>query len=217
MLVLIDIIMLYDLADETGRQNLKSLIFYLLSHAKLEAKYIEKLIRCAENVILEVDIRMDFFYNIVNEHIENMNEPINFSHQTILSIIDGIVDQETKVQLLKTKMHILELKDEEMAAIVESKYDEAEKSLNQLIDTNKLFLDLLHDCLLARNDKEREDVQSQLEFIQTLRNRRGIDPAVVCKCLQICFFGNCSKQVPSLVPCMSDLYKVSRNWIYAKK
>lgn len=199
--MLLEIIKLLDFDEEVGRQNLQRMISNILSHGLHSAKCIAKLVECAELVLPEENERMLIMYTIVNDQIKKIDQPIDVTASEFIAIIQSIEDPETMVKVSQGKMALLDLMDEECAALESQNYNKSEEIAKQLREAKDEFLNLLLTHTTKTDDK------FGMEYIAKLRNKESAKDQVL-QCLQICFYTVCSKKVTSLAQCMCRLYKV---------
>lgn len=199
--ILIEILLKFDLGDEIGRRNLKTYIMNILSTETLEEGTIQKLVQCVENLIPELNERLQYFIDIVRSVIEP-NSSIDFTNKAITQFVDNIRDPNIKVQVSALKLKILELREQETNASIEKDYTRLEKVSEELNGYTEEFIRLVNEYTAASN--ENSDLSAHLP---NLSSTRKLSVESITHCLQICFYAIASKHTETLTPNMCHLYE----------
>lgn len=207
MLTLIEMIALFDFADEVGRARLKQMAPFLLSQ-HMNEEFVTKLMRSVELLIPDQKERMDYISNIINGYIGDSNETFDVNDKTIATCINGIRNMEARIEILKVKMDIEEMLEEETVAMATSDFDTADTIKDQLTTLKARFV----ECMVrAFGDEDADDEENKISRDATLaklQNVKEMDIESVVQCLKIYYHAIASEKTKTLESCMCDLYKV---------
>lgn len=196
LLSLVEMLQTYDLGDEIGRENLKELITHLLKECLLDHKIVEVLVRCMEQLVSDVNARMQHFIEIIYEICELNAKQNDLVHdRSLIDKLLGDVDTSLVMNLNSLKVKILELEELEENFVRQKEYIRAQ----------------------AVNDEKIAVTEEYTELIQPLLEKHGVlelptRPKLskqerVLKGLYISFHMVTSKHVSSLNLSICKLYK----------
>lgn len=191
--ILMDILIVLDVSDETGRKKLKSFVTRIMSKRALEEEIIRKLVLTMENLIRESNERLQFFVDIVRSYTDPLEGSIDLSKESVSCILDNITDHGLKMRITELRLDILDLREQMTIANERKDY---------------LRVHTINDKLTTRNDELLflingiEPVNAQMSVAT-----KKMTSEATLQCLHICFYAVASKHTSSLVPNMCQLYK----------
>ncbi|XP_055688752.1 condensin complex subunit 3 [Lutzomyia longipalpis] len=198
LLSLLEIVAMYDLGDEVGRQNLKNLMRTMLTKYEFDELNISVISRILEQVYPISDARLQTVVDIVHEilHIGESTVTIDSAMETSV-LKDAGIDLKLKVSELKVKM--MDLKEQENAFVQKKDYANAQKATEEWALCNEEYIKLLHPLIMAETDSA---VSSESIF----KAPEKITTDMILKCLQITFYTISSKHTKSITPQVVNLY-----------
>lgn len=150
LIVLVEILLTFDFADEVGRQNFLDSIPHILSPKNtLASSIVAKLMDCVGRILSEHDARLQFVVEMLRDVI--IPKPvglIDFTDNTIVKIIEGIKNDGLKLKVCRLKLQMLDLREKKEIAIANNEYADLDQIGFNLMSTNKDVVGLL---LLASN------------------------------------------------------------------
>lgn len=203
-LILIEILLAFDLGDETGRQNLKQLISNVLM-TQIVGEYIaSKLVKCVENMIPDLETRLQYFVDITRGVIDPTGS-IDFSDKAVAALIDSIKDPNAKVKISALKFKILDLREQESNAQIEKNYGVVEKIADDLVACNEDLVRMLNK-FISTNMVSNGAPDAHAELLASFQPKK-LSLEAIQQCLQINFYAVSSKQTHRLTPNMCKLYQ----------
>lgn len=196
--LLIEILLRFDLGDEIGRQNLNTFVSKVLSTQILGENIVQKLVHCVENLITDLDARLQYFIDIIRGIIDPCSS-IDVSDPSIAMLLDNIKDPEKKLKIGHLKLEIMDLREQESELSKNKDYIRLEKVIEDLAARNEEFLNLLNTC--------SDSMATSTTISELNSNTKKVSKEWTLHCLEICFYAVCSKQTTSLTPNMFKLYE----------
>ncbi|XP_017001776.3 condensin complex subunit 3 [Drosophila takahashii] len=196
LLSLVEILESYDLGDEIGRGNMRLLISNLLKDCLLDHKIVCVLVRCMEQLIGDMNDRMQFFIEIVYELCELNNKQNELIHDRSLinKLLDDL-DTPQKMKISSLKVKILELEEQEDNYVRQKEYIRAQSVNDEKTAVTEEYTELIRP-LLERNGVIEMPARPKLS-----KQER------VLKGLYICYYMTASPHVDKLTPSLCQLYK----------
>ncbi|XP_017077993.1 condensin complex subunit 3 [Drosophila eugracilis] len=196
LLSLVEILESYDLGDEIGRGNMRLLIANLLKDCLLDHKIVSVLVRCMEQLITDVNDRMQFFIEIIYELCElntKQNELIH-DRSLINKLLDDL-DTPLKMKISSLKVKILEMEEQEDNYVRQKEYMRAQSINDEKTAVTEEYTELIRP-LLERNGVLEVPARPKLS-----KQER------VLKGLYTCYYMTASPHVNKLTPSLCQLYK----------
>ncbi|XP_043642298.1 condensin complex subunit 3 [Drosophila teissieri] len=196
LLSLVEILESYDLGDEIGRGNMRLLISNLLKDCLLDHKIVRVLVRCMEQLITDMNDRMQFFIEIVYELCElntKQNELIH-DRSLINKLLDDL-DTPLKMKISSLKVRILEMEEQEDNYVRQKEYIRAQSVNDEKIAVTEEYTELIRP-LLEKNGVIEMPTRPKLS-----KQER------VLKGLYTCYYMTASPHVHKLTPSLCQLYK----------
>lgn len=166
LLNLTEILLKFDLGDETGRQNLKNLFISLITKEDIEEKTVENIVRCVENLIPLTSDRMQYFVDIIRNccNLNSRSNTIDLSDATIAQVLDK--DQNLKVRVTSLKFKIMELKEQESDSITRKEYEKTSKITEELNLCNEEITSMIRSALMNSGSGESFSVSKNNVFLE---------------------------------------------------
>ncbi|KAI4482163.1 hypothetical protein M0802_013788, partial [Mischocyttarus mexicanus] len=195
LLQLFEIIKYYDLSDEAGRNNLSELMLNVLLTEHCSQKIIECIVKHFENVIPDMNIRLDLLANTISKLRMPAKNPVEIVKEVCPEKI-----HQNNMQKARLRVQLLELQEEEYEAIKNKEYLKAEKLKEQLgkINEDIIKLNELPEPCVAINDDD-------VDIIDEEKN----DSETMIKCLTIMCSMMRTKSIKTLVPTLRCLLNVA--------
>ncbi|XP_017125626.2 condensin complex subunit 3 isoform X1 [Drosophila elegans] len=196
LLSLVEILQSYDLGDEIGRGNMRQLIAALLKDCLLDHKIVCVLVRCMEQLITDLNDRMQFFIEIIYELCElntKQNELIH-DRSLINKLLDDL-DTPLKMKISSLKVRILEMEEQEDNFVRQKEYIRAQSVNDEKTAVTEEYTELIRPVL------ERNGVLEKAARPKLSKQER------VLKGLYICYYMTASPHVHKLTPSLCQLYK----------
>ncbi|XP_068146565.1 condensin complex subunit 3 [Drosophila tropicalis] len=199
LLSLVNMLQAYDLGDEIGRIHMGELITLLLKDYLLDRKIIEILVRCMEQLITDLNARMQYFLDIIYEMCElnaKHNELVH-DRSLINKLLADLDDPALETKISSLKVRILDLEEQEENYWRQKEYIRVQ----------------------AANDEKNAVTEEYTELIRPLLEKHGNDLGImpqrpklskqerVLKGLYITFYMVASQHVQKLTPSICKLYK----------
>lgn len=197
--LLIEILLRFDLGDEIGRQNLNTFVSKVLSSQLLGENIIKKLVHCVENLITDLDARLQYFIDIIRSIIDPSSS-IDVSDPSIAALLESITDPETKVKIGHLKLQIMDLREQEIELTKNRNFARLDSVTEELAGCNEEFV-----SLLSTYSDSTATLPATSEL--TTLNSKKVSKEWNLHCLEIFFFAVCSKQTTALNPNMFKLYE----------
>lgn len=198
-MTLIDILLTFDLGDEIGRKNLQEFIAKVLSTRTLEEEVIRKLVCCVENLIPDVETRLQFFVDIVLGYTEPSDCTIDFGDTFISNMLDGIKEPNVRMKVTQLRLKILDLREQETNATQVKDYERLEKITEELTTFNEELVQIVCEIY----PEHTSVINSTLSKLDAKKMTRES----TLQCLQICVYAVVSKHTSTLTPNICQLYK----------
>lgn len=202
-LILIEILLVFDLADEIGRQNLKQLIANVLMTQTVGEYIVSKLVKCVENMLPEVDARLQYFIDITRGVIDPAGS-IDFSNKEMVALIDSIKDPDAKLKISQLKLRILDYREQESNAQTEKDYATVERIAEDLIACNEDLLRMLSKYIPAKLPDGEPNPNAEL--LASFKPKK-LSLESIQQCLQINFYAVSSRLTTRLTANMCKLYQ----------
>ncbi|XP_035740285.1 condensin complex subunit 3-like [Vespa mandarinia] len=192
LLQLFEIIKVYDLSDEAGRNNLSELILNVLLTDHCSKEIIECIVNHLENVIPDVNKRLDLLSNTISK----IRTPIKVTTQVIKEISPK-QEHRNNMQKARLRVQLLELKEEEYQAIQNKEYLKAENRKEQI--------DKINQELMKLNEQSEPNQMIVDDDIEEEKS----DSETMIKCLTIMCAMMRVKSVKTLTPTLRCLVNVA--------
>lgn len=134
LLTLIEILLTFDLSDEIGRGNLRTLLTTILTKEAIESTTISTIARCLETLIPSQDERLTFIVDIIRNIVDLNSSAIDLSNSAVIELLER--DPDLKVKVSSIKLKILDLQEQEMNCVQQKDYVRAEKFKEELAICN---------------------------------------------------------------------------------
>ncbi|KAH8285642.1 hypothetical protein KR054_011901 [Drosophila jambulina] len=196
LLSLVEMLQSYDLGDEIGRGNLRVLITGLLKDCLLDHKIVCVLVRCTEQLITDLNDRMQYFIDIIYELCElnaKQNELIH-DRSLINKLLDDL-DTPLKMKISALKVKILELEEHEDNFVRQKEYIRAQAVTEEKTAVTAEYTDLIRPLL------ERSGVLEMPARPKLSKQER------ILKALYTSYYMVASPVVHKLTPAICQLYK----------
>ncbi|XP_030372995.1 condensin complex subunit 3 [Scaptodrosophila lebanonensis] len=196
LLSLVEILHSYDLGDEIGRNNLKLLIKQLLKDCLLDHKIVSVLVRSMEQLITDVNERMQCFLEIIYEICELNSKQNDLVHDRNLmnKLLDDL-DTTLKMKVSSLKLKILELEEQEEVFVRQKEYIRAQAVNDEKVSVTEEYTELIRPLL------EKHGIV-ELTVVPKLSKKERI-----IKSLYMAHYLVASVHVKSLSPSLCKLYK----------
>ncbi|XP_053986177.1 condensin complex subunit 3-like [Hylaeus volcanicus] len=189
LLQLFEIATTYDLSDELGRKKLNELICNTLLSNYWSEKIIECVVSHLENVIPDVNSRVDTLAHVISD----IRLPLKESTQ--VTQISEHQQDENNLKRAKLKVKLLELKEEEYQAIEKREFLEADRLQKEINALNQEIIKLSKTVpppsTGAEDIKEKDDPETMIKCL-----------SIICSMMQ---------SVTSLTPTLGNLIQIGFN------
>ncbi|XP_017031434.1 condensin complex subunit 3 [Drosophila kikkawai] len=196
LLSLVEMLQSYDLGDEIGRGNMRVLITCLLKDCLLDHKIVCVLVRSTEQLITDLNDRMQYFIDIIYELCElntKQNELIH-DRSLINKLLDDL-DTPLKMKISALKVKILELEEQEDNFVRQKEYIRAQAVTEEKTAVTAEYTELIRPLL------ERSGVLEMPARPKLSKQER------ILKALFISYYMVASPNVHKLTPAICQLYK----------
>ncbi|KAH8277757.1 hypothetical protein KR018_005347, partial [Drosophila ironensis] len=196
LLSLVEILLAYDLGDEIGRGNLRNLVSALLKDILLDHKIVGVLVRCMEQLVPDINERMQFLVEIIYEMCELNTKQNELVHERNLvnKLLDDL-DTPLKMKISALKVRILELEEQEDTYVRKKEYIRAQSVTEEKALANEEYAELIRP-LLERHGGHELPARPKL----SKQDR-------IIKGLYISYYMVASPHVNNLTPTICKLYK----------
>ncbi|KAL7051709.1 hypothetical protein ACKWTF_004579 [Chironomus riparius] len=194
IVTLLEIVQLYDLGDEVGKNSLLELLKSLMSNFDLSEFSVQEIAKLAEKIIPSVEQRLTYFNKIIFEMVKP-GSPSEYSRQTIIDELINKSDIDRKVKANDIKLKMMDLKEQESMLVQRKQYAECQRVSEQYHKLNEELIDLLRPIA---EQHSVESTQSLLENLTVHANIKKITPQEIIKNLKICYYSITSKGVKSM-------------------
>ncbi|GAB0100375.1 Condensin complex subunit 3 [Sergentomyia squamirostris] len=203
LLSLLQIVAMYDLGDEVGRDNLKKLLRSLLTKYDLNEMNISVIVRIMEQIYPVAEDRLQVMVEIIQEILQfgdaNVTTIDSEMESTLLRAAD--IELQLKVSALKVKM--MDLKEQENSCVQRKDYASAQKATEEWTQCNEEYVQLLQPLLTTVDTgASSSTVQSR----SILKPPQKITTETIQKCMQIIYYTICSEHTKSITPGVVSLY-----------
>ncbi|KAF7389917.1 hypothetical protein HZH68_011774 [Vespula germanica] len=182
-----------ELSNEAGRNNLNDLILnMLLSDNYYSKEIIECIVYHLENVIPDVNKRLDLLSNTISK----IRTPVRVPTQVIKEI-SAEQEHQNNMQKARLRVQLLELKEEEYQAIQNKEYLKAE---NRKEEINKVNQELM---------KLNEPSEANMVIVDDDIEEEKSDSETMIKCLTILCAMMRVKSIKTLMPTLRCLLNVA--------
>lgn len=144
LMTLVQMMNLFDLSDEKGRSNLKSLITEMLSREEFDETIVAKVIECLELLIPDPDQRLQYVADIIHNLVDvsqSANVSLDLNTKTVIDLLER--NPNLKVKVSSIKLRIMDLKEEETNCVKDKDYNRAEQLKEELVQCNEQLTQLL--------------------------------------------------------------------------
>ena len=204
VLTLLEIVQLYDFGDEIGRGKLKLLLRKVLIEHTVSEDVVHQIVLIIEQLIDNVEERLDFFNNIVKEIVEPNASSAYMRKSVIDDIIEKSNDMNLQLEVTKLKLELMELKELESNYVEKKQYSEAQKIAEQEATLMEKLANVLKKASEDLNSTSPDSIQ---ESISSLLISKKLSQSDLVKNLQISYYMIVSKGVKSLTHNVLSLYK----------
>ncbi|XP_034652174.1 condensin complex subunit 3 isoform X1 [Drosophila subobscura] len=196
LLSLVEILDSYDLGDEIGRGNMKTLISSLLKDCLLDHKIVRVLVRCMEKLITDLNDRMQFFIEIIYETCDLNTKQNELVHDRSLinKLLDDL-DTPSKMKISSLKVKILELEEQEDNFVRQKEYIRAQSVNEEKMAVTEEYTELIKPLLVKHGVLE---MPARPKLSKQERVLKG---------LHISYYMVASPHVHKLTPSICKLYK----------
>lgn len=202
IVTLLEIVQLYDLGDEVGKNRLQELLRTLLSNYDLSEFSIQEITRLSEKIITGTEQRLTFFNKIINEMVKP-GSPTEYSRQSIIDDLINRSDIDRKVKAKEIKYRMMDLKEQESTLVELKQYAECQRVSEQYHQLNQELIELLRP---VAEQHSIESTQSLLENLTVHANIKKITPVEILKNLKICYFSIKTKGVKTITHEVLQIY-----------
>lgn len=203
IVVLLEIVQLNDLGDELGKKRLHVLLRNLLLNYDLHEYAIKKISQIINETIPNVDGRLDFFNEIINEYVK-AGVQTEFGRQSIIEDLIAKSGIDIKVKANKIKLRMMDLKEEEASLAEKRQYGECQEKKDEYSKLNSELIELL------RPIAENASVESKTSLLlfETLSNTsiKKHKNSETLKFLKICYYAINSKGVKNMTREVLTIY-----------
>ncbi|XP_015584822.1 condensin complex subunit 3 [Cephus cinctus] len=158
---LFEIAKIYDLSDESGRANLKQLIFDALMTEHCSQQVTESIVKYLEVIIPDVDSRLNSLTHIISE----LRMPLK---QQVTTQISEEELHTINMKRAKLKVKLIEVNEEEYEAIHEKDYMRAAALKEQIEDINRQINELPTGAIETTNEPVCEEKNDRETMIMCL-------------------------------------------------
>ena len=204
VLTLLEIVQLYDFGDEIGRGKLKLLLRKVLIEHTVSEDVVHQIVLIIEQLIDNVEERLDFFNSIVKEIVEPNASSAYMRKSVIDDIIEKSNDMNLQLEVTKLKLELMELKELESNYVEKKQYSEAQKIAEQEATLMEKMANVLKTASEHLNSTTSDSIQ---ESISSLLISKKLSQCDLVKNLQISYYMIVSKGVKSLTHNVLSLYK----------
>lgn len=144
LMTLVEMMSLFDLSDEKGRTNLKSLITAMLSREEFDETIVSKVMECLELLVPDPDQRLQFVADIIHNLVDvsqSANVSFDLNNKSVIELLQRNPNLNVKVSSIK--LRIMDLQEEETNCIKDKDYDRAEKLKEALVECNEQLAQLI--------------------------------------------------------------------------
>lgn len=155
LMTLVEMMSLFDLSDETGRCNLKSLITEMLSREEFDETIMAKVMECLELLVPDADQRLQFVADIIHNLVDvsqSTSVSLDLNNKSVVELLQR--NPNLKVKVSSIKLRIMDLQEEETNCINNKDYDRAEKFKEELVECNEQLAQLLSPYIDGMNSPE---------------------------------------------------------------
>ncbi|XP_033250668.1 condensin complex subunit 3-like isoform X2 [Drosophila miranda] len=197
LLSLVEILDSYDLGDEIGRSNMKTLIKNLLKDCLLDHKIVRVLVRCMEKLITDLNDRMQFFIEIIYETCDlntKQNELVH-DRNLISKLLDDLDTPSKMKRISSLKVKILELEEQEDNFRRQKEYIQAQSVNKEKMAVTEEYTELIKPLLVKHG------------FLDMPARPKLSNQERVLKGLFTSYYMVASPHVQKLTPSICKLYK----------
>ncbi|XP_033250681.1 condensin complex subunit 3-like [Drosophila miranda] len=196
LLSLVEILDSYDLGDEIGRSNMKTLIKNLLKDCLLDHKIVRVLVRCMEKLITDLNDRMQFFIEIIYETCDLNTKQNELVHdRNLISTLLDDLDTPSKMKISSLKVKILELEEQEDNFGRQKEYIQAQSVNKEKMAVTEEYTELIKPLLVKHG------------FLDMPARPKLSNQERVLKGLFTSYYMVASPHVQKLTPSICKLYK----------
>lgn len=155
LMTLVEMMKLFDLSDEKGRSNLKSLITEMLSREEFDETIVAKVMECLELLIPNPEERLQFVADIIHKLVDGSQSPgvaLDLNNKTVIELLQR--NPNLKLKVSSIKLRIMDLQEEETNCIKDKDYNRAEKLKEELVECNEQLAQLIAPHLDATSSIE---------------------------------------------------------------
>ncbi|XP_015175226.1 PREDICTED: condensin complex subunit 3-like [Polistes dominula] len=188
LLQLFEIIKFFDLSDEAGRNNLRELILNVLLTNHCSEKIIECVVKYFENVVPDVNQRIDLLANT----IQTLRMPMKDSME-IVPEISAKEKHQNDMERARLRVQILDLQEEEYTAIQNKEYLKAEQINEQRNKIDQVLMKMsetpkpcitINDCVIEKEKNDSETMIKCLSIMCSMMRAKSIKTLVTTlRCL----------------------------------
>ena len=201
ILIMLDIVKLYDFGDEIGRENLKKLLQKILIEHDVSESVVKSIVEIFEKLMMDAEERVDFLVNIAKSIVDVSSDYI------VPSLVDEVLqettDMDLKLKISNLKLRIFELKESESSFVEKKQYFDAQK----VSEEAALASDSLTSLIKPYLGQVRSTNSSNLSTLIDSMKPKKLTTTEILKSLQICYHMIVSQDVKSLTQSVLALFK----------
>ncbi|XP_052860170.1 condensin complex subunit 3 [Anopheles cruzii] len=211
--MLLEIVTIYDYADEFGRDSLKLVLSDVLCNETLHEMNVRLIMQTFEKLLPDGETRFKFFVDLVNSVLEPSR--VDFSNSS-RSLVDTYFERNPDQTSLKLKisalrLEIMDLKEQETMLVQQKDYAGAQRVSERLNACNEEYANLVKPLVQEMSQTLSSSNTSagidSVVFRESMLKPRRMTQETINKCLQVCFYLVNSASVRTLTPVVCDLYK----------
>lgn len=193
LLTLCEIIGTYDMSDELGRCNLKSLLCAMLAREEFDETIVAKIVLCLERVVPDADERLQLVADIIRTVVDAHSAPLDLSSAAVVELLGG--DQNLNFKVSSMKVRIMDLEEQERDSITQKEYGRAEKLREELNECSEELAALIAQHLHGGTEGD------------LLPQPRRVSNQETTRCIQMAYHVVRSPSVRSLNPSIVKVFK----------
>lgn len=204
ILMLLQIVGTFEMADPVMRQKETELVLFFLTQRMNDELIFEQCIRLLEILMPDLHERMD---HIVDLMTDLTTDNIDFMNTHVLAFIESIPNPDLKLELIQCRFDMGVEFENEQEAMNNGEYEQAARLHDGLLETYGKFVERLKQLAGEAQLQEISDA-NVIEYIQKLTNGK-LPIHALRGAMQMSFFVINSKKIRRLTQSMVDFFRVS--------
>lgn len=193
ILMLLQIVGTFEMADPVMRQKETELVLFFLTQRMNDELIFEQCIRLLEILMPDLHERMD---HIVDLMTDLTTDNIDFMNTHVLAFIESIPNPDLKLELIQCRFDMGVEFENEQEAMNNGEYEQAARLHDGLLETYGKFVERLKQLAGEAQLQEISDA-NVIEYIQKLTNGK-LPIHALRGAMQMCFFVINSKKIRRL-------------------